>query len=207
MPRVTAPKIVPEDRVPKKRAPRRRVTAELDTDESAVRPRRTAPRRKPPLAAVSETSRDDAHEGRRAPTPLRAERQASRHSAKVMGITMGVLAVTVGAGVLIGFSDKGPIDVVAVVNERNEKIGRGEVRNDSGESVTATIPVQNSDTRPNGGLVPADVPVSAEPVPAVATSSVASSTPDTPVATSESENQETTTSDAPAPAETPTPAP
>jgi hypothetical protein len=96
-----------------------------------------------------------------------------------MIVTMVVLLGTVGAGVLIGISDKGPIDVIAVVNERNEKIGRGEVRGEDGESVTRTVPVQNSDTRPNGGLVPAEVVETPPPA-------VEESKPDTTASSSES---------------------
>jgi hypothetical protein len=86
--------------------------------------------------------------------------------------------------------DKGSIDVIAVVNDRNEKINKGEVRDESGNAVTQTIQVQ-TDSRPNGGLPMGDAPA---PVPApvseVASTTVASSTPDKSATTTEETNEE-----------------
>jgi hypothetical protein len=112
---------------------------------------------------------------RRAPTPLEEQRQTRRKASRslTIGLIAGVLLIGVGVG--IGVSDGGQIDVVAVVNERNEKIQRGEVR--EGES-TMTIPVQNTDVRPNGGLIPAE---SQTPPPPEST---ATSTPAETAATS-----------------------
>jgi hypothetical protein len=76
-------------------------------------------------------------------------------------------------------SDNGQIDVVAVVNERNERINRGEVR--EGES-TITVPVQSSDIRPNGGLTPADAPT---PPPVPETPATSTATSSDPVSTEE----------------------
>ncbi len=165
MPRVSTVKTDEEVTVPKKRAPRKRVVA---TDEEGVTPRpraRRAPVKRTAETVVSESETTEREPVRRAPTPLRAERQAAKHSSKILVIATVILVIFSGVGIAIGMSDQGEIDVVAVVNERNEKIGRGEVRDGNNEAVTQTVPVQNTDTRPNGGLVPMDP--SEVPPPAV----------------------------------------
>jgi hypothetical protein len=93
--------------------------------------------------------------------------------------TLGIVLLLCGTGVGIGMSDNGQIDVVAVVNERNERVNRGEVR--EGES-TITVPVQSSDVRPNGGLIPADAPTP-PPVPEAPATTTATSSDAIPEAT------------------------
>jgi hypothetical protein len=160
----TTEELLPD--APKKRAPRKRVTP---VDGEVVTPRPRAPRRKVVVEeeTVVETPRVvDVPTGRRAPTPLRAERTASSRSRRSLIIAAVFFFVFTGIGVGIGMSDSGQIDVVAVVNERNERVNRGEVR--TGES-TISVPVQNGDIRPNGGLVPADPSTLPPPVPEAAT--------------------------------------
>ncbi len=113
---------------------------------------------------------------RKAPTPLAAKRRSRSQKSKTLIIVLGLCVVLSGAGVGIGFMDSGSIDVVAVVNERNEKINKGEIRDEAGQVVTQTLQVQNADTRPNGGLKLGDAPAPTTPVPEVATSTESIST-------------------------------
>lgn len=166
---------------PKKRAPRKRVPA-ADGDVAVPRPR--TPRRKVVATEIHEERARvvDVTNERRAPTPLRAERSATAKSRRSLIAAMVFFVVLTGIGIGIGMSDSGQIDVVAVVNERNERVNRGEVR--EGES-TISVPVQNSDIRPNGGLVPADPSTIPPPVLEAATTTDATATStDSGVATS-----------------------
>jgi hypothetical protein len=90
---------------------------------------------------------------RKAPTPI-ATVAKSKNKKQFSFILLGVYFFLVGAvSVGVGYSDSGQIDVVATVNQRNEKINRGEVRDErTGEITTVNVPVQNTDNRPNGGL-------------------------------------------------------
>jgi hypothetical protein len=102
-----------------------------------------------------------------------------------------ICVVMAGVGVGVGFMDKGTIDVIAVVNERNEKINKGEVRDELGNSVTQTIQVQ-SDARPNGGLPMGDaVAPEPTPVPEVASTTEATSTSEVSDTTTEDVGAET----------------
>jgi hypothetical protein len=129
---------------------------------------------------------------RKAPTPIQTKRRQSSRNAKVFFTVLGACVLLSGIGLTIGVLDKGTIDVVAVVNDRNEKISKGEVRDESGKTITQTLQVQ-SDTRPNGGLPMGD-PVVVPPVPVTETSTsteVSSSTPS--VASSTEDSLATTT--------------
>jgi hypothetical protein len=186
MPKVSTSKTEEEAIVvaPRKRAPRKRAPVDGETPAPRSRVRKTAVRHDDEPSVRPEPS--DEHQSRRAPTPLKAQRLASKRNTNSLVIGLVGLAIGIGAGVGIGYSDNGQIDVVAVVNERNEKINRVEVRGDNGESVTQTVPVQNTDTRPNGGLVPMETPsapatsetpaATTTPVDATATSSDSAST-------------------------------
>ena len=113
---------------------------------------------------------------RKAPTTLAAKRRGRSQKSKTLITVLGLCLVLSGAGVGIGFTDSGSINVVAVVNERNEKINKGEIRDEAGQVVTQTLQVQNADARPNGGLKLGDTPAIVPPVPETATSTGAIST-------------------------------
>lgn len=102
---------------------------------------------------------------RKAPTVLASRRRSHSKKSKSILLVLGICVVLSAIGVGIGVLDTGTIDVIAVVNERNEKINKGEVRDEAGNAVTKTIDVQNGDTRPNGGLPMGD-PI-APPAPPV----------------------------------------
>lgn len=106
---------------------------------------------------------------RKAPTNISQTKKSRRRSNKALIITLALCCLLTGSGIFVGISDKGAINVVAVVNDRNEQINRGEVRNEkTGEVTTQTLPVQTNDPRPNGGLRPAE-PAPLEPVKATTT--------------------------------------
>ncbi|PIW96863.1 hypothetical protein COZ82_02710 [Candidatus Kaiserbacteria bacterium CG_4_8_14_3_um_filter_38_9] len=104
---------------------------------------------------------------RKAPTVLSKTVNGKRKINLAFLPALMVFFVLVIVSVGIGFMDKGSIDVVATVNDRNEKINRGEVRNETtGEVVTERVPVQNTDVRPNGGLKQSATPI-ATPAPEI----------------------------------------
>lgn len=146
---------------PKKRAPRKRPVASSDASIAEDKPKRA---RKPRVPVVheqervhntaSESNNEPTRTERKAPTAIRGEREAHQRSSRALWGALVFFGIMFGVAAFIGFSDQGTIDVVAVVNERNERISRGEVRD--GESATAVS--TSIDERPNGGLVPAAVP-------------------------------------------------
>jgi hypothetical protein len=160
--------VLPKTRARKPRAVS--VTAETSAPRKRVTPR---PR-------VAEISHEVAP--RKAPTPLSQQRRSRSKKTKTFFGVIVFCMVLGGAGVTVGVMDKGSIDVVAVVNERNEKINKGEVRDDSGNTITQTLQVQ-SDTRPNGGL-PMGEAVDQPPVaPQVSSTTEATTTVDTATTT------------------------
>lgn len=133
---------------------------------------------------------------RKAPTPLAYRRKTRSRNSRAFFVVLGACLLLSGAGIGIGFMDRGSIDVIAVVNERNEKINKGEVRDATGNAVTQTIQVQ-TDSRPNGGLPMGDaVDTPVPPVPLVSTSTEATTTSEIATST-ESEIEETEASPEP----------
>ena len=157
--------------LPKTRTRKPRVVS-VDGEVKVVR-KRAAPR---PSAVSVETDPVPVPATRKAPTTLATKRRHRSQKSKTLIIVLGLCLVLSGAGVGIGFTDSGSIDVVAVVNERNEKINKGEIRNEAGQVVTQTLQVQNADARPNGGLKLGDAPAVVTPLPEAATSTGAIST-------------------------------
>ncbi len=177
---------------PKKRAPRKRISRveEGETDEVVTpKPRARRPRTVAPRLAPEPTPEEPV---RRAPTPIQAERKAAKRGNRAL-VAIGIFFIVVaGSGVAIGMTDSGQIDVVAVVNERNERVGRGEVR--EGES-TMTVPVQNMTGGDNGAMIPADPSLipTPPPVPAETASSTATSTDETASSTEAVDGEEAET--------------
>ncbi len=206
MPRARTTTTEEETLAPKKRAPRKRVTAVPDGEAPAPRAPRAPRKRTTPVVEATPVEVTPTEPARRAPTPIREQRKAVSRGRRSLLWTLGIVLLLCAAGVGIGMSDNGQIDVVAVVNERNERVNRGEVR--EGES-TITVPVQSSDIRPNGGLTPADAPtpppVQETPATTTATSSDAGvPTESVPEETPEAP-EESGTPGTPTPAELPAP--
>jgi hypothetical protein len=172
--------VLPKPRVRKPRA------VSVDGENPAPR-KRAAPRTRS-VAAAAVTP---AATTRKAPTQLSYQRQTRSKKTKSMLVVIAVGLVLTAAGVGIGFIDKGPIDVVAVVNERNEKINKGEVRDEAGNPITQTIQVQ-TDARPNGGLPMGDA-VAPPPTPAVSSTTDATTTPEVASSTEVVDTEATTT--------------
>lgn len=171
--------------LPKTRARKPRA---VSVDGSTPAPRkRAAPR--PRVAPVATEPVP-----RKAPTPLSAQRRTRSKKTKSLFLVVALGIVLAGTGVVIGVLDKGTIDVVAVVNERNEKINKGEVRDAAGNAVTQTIQVQ-TDARPNGGLPMGDAVDVPQVTPAVSSTTEATSTTETASST-ETIDATTTTEEA-----------
>ncbi len=176
--------VLPKTRTRKPRVVPAEGEVKVVRKRAAPRPRVVSPDPEPASPALS----------RKAPTPLAAKRKSRSQKSKTLIAVLGVCFLIGVAGVGIGFMDGGSIDVVAVVNERNEKINKGEVRDDSGQVVTQTIQVQNEDARPNGGLKIGDAPVTS--TPAISTPNEATSSAETATTTETVPSLEATTTSA-----------
>lgn len=175
--------------------PRARTTTAEDIDVVAKKPRAPRTRKvivdadtevKPPVRRRKVTAAVVEEEViRKAPTPLRATQAKQSRRQRGLFIVLGVCLMLFGIGFGIGLSDRGAIDVVAVVNDRNEKINRGEVRDSSGNTITKTVGVQNQTTEVNGGLILADPSLIPAPTVPEVSSSTATSTEATATTTTE----------------------
>ncbi len=192
--------------------PRTRTTTATDDETVIKKPRATraraisfdeadrpTSRRRRVVESVSESVLPSqvADVGRKAPTVLGdRHRKQIRNSRGLLFVSV-LCSVVIVCSVGVGILDRGVIDVVAVVNERNEKINRGEVRDASGQTITQTVNVQAPETRPNGGLILADVqpatnPTLAVPVPGTESAST-SATSTLPVSDGATTTASTTT--------------
>jgi len=171
------PKVINDDTAPKKTAPRKRATrpraAGVSEKTPSPRVRRTASARVSDSTSVTSSS----VRTRRAPTTVStsdSKRNLSKEKPSVLFLSvLGFCIVTTGIGVVIGLSDKGQIDVVAVVNDRNERINRGEVR----EGETVTVPVASPQS--SAGRLKVATPPTEESPSAVVPDSTAISTEQT----------------------------
>lgn len=171
MPRATTSE---NDTTPKA-APRKRVARPrvAPAEKPAPRPRRAA------RTVATEASAPASTPTRRAPTTVSRHTTESRESSKKPPVGLMVLIffclILVGVGVGIGMSDRGQIDVTAVVNERNERINRGEVR--EGESVAPTAtPQATGRLRPAAPTTNASDTNSPEPVSELVATTTATDT-------------------------------
>lgn len=186
MPRArTIPATDDETVIKKPRASRARVVSSNEEDKPAPRRRRVAEVAPEPTA----TSHSHLHDtGRKAPTALGDRHRKQTRNSRGLLVASVFCTVVIAFSLGVGILDHGVIDVVAVVNERNEKINRGEVRDASGQTITQTVSVQAPETRPNGGLILADVqpnatPATPPPIPETASSTATSTEPTPPTAT------------------------
>lgn len=175
----------------KPRAPRERVTS---ADVVTPAPRKRAPRKtaaKADIAHEAVLPEPESFPQRKAPTTLASDRKHSSRSNTIFVVVTTLCVLLVGAGVVVGLFDHGPIDVLTVVTNRNEKIARGEVRDENGQVITVPVSAQENN-RPNGGLIvasPADIPVAPAVTPESTTTlptKVATSTATTTTATTTS---------------------
>ncbi|MEK7462564.1 MAG: hypothetical protein AAB618_03245 [Patescibacteria group bacterium] len=111
--------------------------------------------------------REQETSSRKAPTPLagtKLEKKSSRKHLIVIGV---LLVIGIGSSALVGLTDKGQIDVVTMIEERNKKA------EERGEKVIST---SVKDQLPDGGLVPADPSTIAPSTPPPTASTTASTT-------------------------------
>ena len=125
----------------KPRAPRTRLVS-INDRAAVVVPRKRAPRRTAAKELTdSETvaTEPEAESSRKAPTALSRERKQSVRSSRLFVVVATFCILLIGAGVVVGMFDHGPIDVLTVVTNRNEKIARGEVRDENGQVITVPV--------------------------------------------------------------------
>jgi hypothetical protein len=108
-------------------------------------------------------------------------------------ITAVILVVGVGASAAIGFTDQGQIDVNQAIEERNERIRSGQLR--EGDTQRVIVPVQNTQANklPDGGLIGLGVGAAPPPPPEPATTTAtttATSTDATATSTTDVEGEE-----------------
>ena len=138
-------------------------TARKTTDQAQTTAAKKATARKQPTSrarttkATSQSSvrpaAKTAVSNRKAPTKVAATATQQRRSRLILGIAVVVSVVCAGAGVYIGTTDPGDIDVNAIVRAGNEEIARGEyVDSRTGQPVTRTISTQSDSRRVNSGL-------------------------------------------------------
>lgn len=177
-----------------KRAPRKRVARVVKT---------------PSVVEPSEVPR------RKAPTNFASEIRPKGKSYKTLYISIGILLVGFGAAAMIGYSDKGQINIAGVITERNERVSSGKSAEGEGETTSNTIvPVQNTNNTglPDGGLVGAGTPPPVEPTPVEEVASSTDESADSSATSTEevteedsSSTEEANSADEPAPEEAVTP--
>jgi hypothetical protein len=149
-------------RVPKKRVP----NAVADSDEE--KPKRKRSVKKVPESTSVKKVPDTVEPVRRAPTVLNKEEQKKSTYKKNLIIVGVLIVIGVGSSAIVGLTDKGQIDVVTIIEERNKKaVERGE----------KLVSSSDKDQLPDGGLIPADPSPVASTTPPITASTTASTTP------------------------------
>ncbi len=145
-----------------KRVPRKRVAKSV-TAFDEVKPKRTR--------KVAKKVSEEAPE-RKAPTTLKEHAPSSTPSRTPMIVVGVLILVGIGSSAAVGLTDKGQIDVVTMIEERNRKA------EERGEKVVSS---SVKDQLPDGGLIPADETPTpqASSTPPVTEASASSTTPDT----------------------------
>lgn len=158
--------------------PRARTSTDADNEVTAPKKRAASTRtRKAPVArkratkkaedAIEEASETTVARARKAPTTLADAERARRRSVQIFLGVATLSVVLFVSGVVFGVSDEGQIDVAALTQERNERIMRGEVIDErTGQPVTRTIPVQNTNNQQAGNLRPSTRPGAEASTPA-----------------------------------------
>lgn len=139
-----------------KRAPRSRAAKPVDGSE--VKPKRAR--------STTKSVSKKPEVIRKAPTQI-AEIKREKGFARKHMIVIGVLMVLgIGSSAAIGLTDKGQIDIVNIIDERNKKAA------ERGEKLIAA----EEELLPDGGLIPAD-PSTVTPAstPSAATSTASTS--------------------------------
>lgn len=152
-----------EEKVKPKRAPLKRTSAKSTTkkvDGDSAAPRKRAARQRASRTSVEKVETPKPvkkieepvvqtkteEKVRKAPTPLSYEAKEKR-AKKVRAIVASViLIIGAGSSAVVGYTDKGGIDVNKAIEERNERTKQS----GSGGEI---IPVQNTSQAVDGGLI------------------------------------------------------
>jgi hypothetical protein len=123
-----------------RKTPRRRTTRADDT-ETSTSPR--APRARTAKPRVNNEA-SSSTPSRKAPTSIERPVSSRRRLSIPSIITITIATLFVGTGVVIGLQDTGEIDVAKVIEERNERIARGELFEGEVAGVVSAPPDQNN---------------------------------------------------------------
>lgn len=172
--RKRVPKVVDEVSMPIVLSPKRASRNKVSSDSADDTPKPTRQTRSQKTVATE----------RKAPTPIAATKEATKTSRRQAMVVGALILLGVSASAIVGFTDKGSINVEKTIAERNDRISRGEIQGE-------VVPVQNTPQVANGGMVglgsagQENVASSSAPT----ATSTASSTPagQTPATTAEAE--------------------
>lgn len=165
---------------PLKRTSAKSTTKKVDGDSAAPRKRATRIRASRTSVKKEETPEPvKKNEGpvvqvkpeekvRKAPTPLSYEMKEKRAKKVRAIVAAAILIVGVGGSAVVGYTDKGGIDVNKTIEERNERTKQS----GSGGEI---IPVQNTNQEVDGGLI-GGTPGESKETPVPETEEVATST-------------------------------
>jgi hypothetical protein len=173
------PRVSSENSETPKRAPRRRVAKPKTVSVASEAPV-SVPRRKSPTALPTSSP------------SVASRRKVSSKKYVALGLMISGLAI---AG-FIGYSDKGQIDIAAVITERNAKLTAGVSGSEGGDPSSFIVPVQNTSNLPDGGLIGSTEPITVPAPPVVETGTTTSTstatTTEEVVSTSEGDVSATT---------------
>ncbi len=173
----------PNKRAPRKRAVRKTAAKKLP-QKSALG--KKAVEAKAAEAVGTSTSERGGRPVRKAPTPIaanRADSQAKRNQFLIVG---AIFIVGIGASAAISFFDEGSIDVNQAIEERNERLRSGQLKD--GDTGRIIVPVQNTAANqlPDGGLVGLGIGTKPPaPPPATTTATSTASTTDATASSTE----------------------
>lgn len=155
-----------EDEITPKRTPRKRVSGTTTRTPrkvvSKTVPIKRAPRRVVPknaeLEDVGDNERDEEeilNSNRKAPTLIATGQMVQKKRKKQTIIIGVVLLIGVGLSAIVGYTDKGQIDVQETIEARNERIRTNTTDERDVNTSTVEVPVQNTNTagKADGGLV------------------------------------------------------
>lgn len=174
----------------RKKAPKKTVRKAVARTASVTR----APRTRKAAAVAEELETVPAHRPRRkAPTPVATERATAAQSQKFIYIGIGVFVALFITSAIIGFTDKGSINVRSIIDMRVSNASpEDKIRFEQAQKASQGVPVID------GGLTPTDLPPRTPPPEPVATTTdqTASSTDATDTEAQPAEAGETVTDDA-----------
>lgn len=192
-----APNVTNEER-PRRRATKKRVLASGYDDASQKRVakkvvKKVAPQKMEEPKEATVSRREEPARVRKSPTQIAARKAKNRSRRNHMLVVFFILLLGVGGSFVVGYTDKGKIDVNQAIEERNERLRNGQLSTDARDNII--VPTQNTriNQLPDGGLISSDLgntsPPKPEPV-ATTSSSTASTTESTETSEDDTESSE-----------------